>query len=348
MAENREGLTINEIARLAGVSRSTVSRVLTGHPNVKPQTRKLVEEVIRKSNYRPNPIAQGLVKGSLKMIGLLVGDIRNSFYAELARGVEDVAHKAGYMVVFFNSDYDIDRELFYLQGAQQFAFSGLILMSILDGQELVPVLRNIKCPIVMLNRYMRSFETDVVIVDNFQGAYLATKHLIELGHTHIAHLSGPALSTASQERIAGFKQALQDHGIKCMERDIVEGDLLLESGRQFAERWIAQSNRPTGIFVANDFMALGVIDVFLRKGVKIPDHVSIVGYDDLPYARVAPIDLTTVRQPHYQMGATAMEFLLQRIRGEAEFTQRITFMPELVVRSTTAPPPKDAMQGTTS
>jgi LacI family transcriptional regulator len=337
MAKKREGLTINEIARLAGVSRSTVSRVLTGHPNVKPKTRKLVEEIIRESNYRPNPIAQGLVRGNLNMIGLLVGDIRNPFYAEITRGVEDVAHKAGYMVVFFSSEYDIERELFYLQGAQQFGFSGLILMSILDGQELVPVLKNIKCPIVMLNRYIRSFETDVVVVDNFQGGYLATKHLIELGHIHIAHLSGPSLSTASQERIAGFKQALKDYGIKHHERDIVQGDLTMESGRQFAQKWLSQSKRPTGVFVANDLMALGVMDVFLRQGIKIPDDVSIVGFDDLPYAQVKPVNLTTVRQPHYQMGATAMSFLIQRIRGEATFAQRMTFMPELVVRSSTAP-----------
>ncbi|MBH8605474.1 LacI family DNA-binding transcriptional regulator [Thermoactinomyces sp. CICC 10522] len=341
MAENREGLTINEIARLAGVSRSTVSRVISGHTNVKPETRKLVEEVIRKSNYRPNPIAQGLVKGSLKMIGLLIGDIRNPFYAEIARGVEDVAHKSGYMVVFFNSDYDIDRELFYLQAAQQFSFSGLVLMSVLDTQELVPVLKNIKCPIVMLNRYIRSLETDVVLVDNFQGGYLAAKHLIELGHTRIAHLAGPSLSTASRERIAGFKQALREYGIKINERDIVQGDLRLESGCQFARRWLSQSNRPTGIFVANDIMALGVMDEFQKQGVNIPNDVSIVGYDDLPYAGVKQIGLTTIRQPHYQMGAMAMSFLIERIRNTETFTQRMTFMPELVVRSTTAPVSKE-------
>ena len=141
MEKRRDHLTINEIARLAGVSRSTVSRVISGHPNVKRETRELVESVIQEANYRPNSIAQGLAKGTLNMIGLLVGDIRNPFYAEIARGVEDVAHQSGYMVVFFNSDYDMKRELFYLQAAQQFNFSGLILMSVLDNRAWYPFTR---------------------------------------------------------------------------------------------------------------------------------------------------------------------------------------------------------------
>lgn len=333
--KHRGNLTINEIARLAGVSRSTVSRVIRGHPNVKQETRELVESVIKQANYRPNSIAQGLAKGTLNMIGLLIGDIRNPFYAEIARGVEDAAHQAGYMVVFFNSDYQMNRELFYLQAAQQFNFSGLILMSVLDNQELIPVLKNMNCPIVMLNRYIRSLETDVVLVDNIKGGYLATKHLIELGHSKIAHLSGPSLSTAGQGRLEGYRKAFTESGLEIREDDIVEGNLQMESGRQYARRWLLQSDRPSGIFVANDIMALGLIDELQRNGVRIPEDVSVIGYDDLPYTSVRQIDLTTIRQPTYQMGATAMRYLIKRVRGEATGTQKKTYMPELVIRSTT-------------
>lgn len=335
MEKRRDHLTINEIARLAGVSRSTVSRVISGHPNVKRETRELVESVIQEANYRPNSIAQGLAKGTLNMIGLLVGDIRNPFYAEIARGVEDVAHQSGYMVVFFNSDYDMKRELFYLQAAQQFNFSGLILMSVLDNRALVPVLQDKDTPIVLLNRYIRSLETDVVLVDNVQGGFLATKHLIELGHSKIAHLSGPALSTAGQGRLEGYKKALREFDLEIRERDIVEGDLQMESGRAFARKWMNQSDRPTAVFVANDIMALGLIDEFERNGVRVPDDVSVVGYDDLSYVGVKQIDLTTIRQPTYQMGTTAMKYLIERIRGKATFIQKMTYMPELVIRSTT-------------
>ncbi|MFB5192847.1 LacI family DNA-binding transcriptional regulator [Alicyclobacillus fastidiosus] len=341
MASERD-LTINEIAQAAGVSRSTVSRVLTGHPNVKPATRKIVEQVIEELHYRPSSVAQGLARGSLNMIGLLIGDIRNTFYAEIARGVEDMAHDLGFMVVICDTDYDMRREQFYFQGVQQFALSGLIVMSVLDQQELLPVLKSIRCPIVMLNRYVRSFESDVVLVDNVEGSYLATKHLIELGHERIGHLSGSTFSTASRDRTLGFERALHDFGIGRRDYDIQEGDLTVERGKRYAEWWLQadSSNRPTAIFAANDLMALGVIDVFTSNGVKIPDDVSIIGYDDLPLTSLAPISLTTIRQPHYEMGVTAMSFLSKRLEQEVDGVQRKIFRPELVIRKTTGAPKK--------
>ncbi|WP_146821389.1 LacI family DNA-binding transcriptional regulator [Alicyclobacillus suci] len=336
---NQRDLTIYEIAKAAGVSRSTVSRVLTGHPNVKPATRMMVEKVIEELHYRPSSVAQGLARGQLNMIGLLIGDIRNTFYAEIARGVEDIAHEAGYMVVICDTDYDIKREQFYFHGVQQFALSGLIVMSVLDQQELIPVLQSIRCPIVMLNRYVRSFDTDVVLVDNVEGSYLATRHLIELGHHRIGHLAGSALSTASRDRTLGFQRALEDYGIEREDSDIQEGDLTIERGRRYGQWWLEADSRrrPTAIFAANDLMALGIIDVLASHGVKIPDDVSIVGYDDLPLTGLAPISLTTVRQPHYDMGVTAMTFLKQRIEQKVENVQRKIFRPELVVRKTTGP-----------
>lgn len=335
---DKPALTINEIARVAGVSRSTVSRVLTGHPNVKPKTRAKVEEVMQELNYKPSPLAQGLATGTLNMVGLLIGDIRNPFYAEIARGVEDAANEKGYMVVFCNTDYDLKKELFYLRGAGQFGFSGLITMSVMDAEELTPVLSNLNCPIVLLNRYLHAFETDVVVVDNFQGGYAAGKYLAELGHTRIAHVSGPMLSTASQERMSGFKTALHDSGIKLNDRDVFSGDLRMESGQKYAERWLNQTSRPTAIFAANDLMALGVMDALERSQVKVPEDVSVMGYDDLPFVSVKPISLTTVRQPHYQMGVAAMSLLIDRIRGVETCFQRVTYRPELIIRDTTAGP----------
>lgn len=335
----RTNVTIKQIASLAGVSRSTVSRVLTGHPNVKPATREKVERIIRELDYRPSSLAQGLSRGSVNIVALLVGDIRNPFYSEVARGVEDVASQAGYMVVFCDTDYQNERENQYLKMAQQYGFAGLIMMTAMDTDELIPVMENVKCPIVLLNRYISTYSTDTVLVDNVHGGYIVGQHLAKLGHRQIGFLGGPKSSSASRERAKGFYQAISDFGIQIESRNVVEGDLKMESGYRYGKAWLRKKqNQPTAIFAANDLMALGVMQALQEEGVRIPEDVSIVGYDDLPVSKVPAISLTTVRQPQYQMGSVAMKILLERIRENSDCVpQRIVYTPELIVRRTTAP-----------
>jgi LacI family transcriptional regulator len=334
--EREGGLTIEKIAKLAGVSRSTVSRVITGHPNVKAATRQRVEKVIQEVNYSPNSIARGLARGTLNIVALLVGDIRNPFYSEIARSVEDIASREGYMVVLCDTDYDFKKEKLYLNAAKQYGFAGLILMTAMDSEELIPVLDGMQCPVVLLNRYIHSYESDVVLVDNYQGGYMVAQHLTELGHRHIGFLAGPELSTASSERGKGFRQGLEDAGIKLKSSDIAYGNLQMPSGYEYGKKISRMKRRPTAIFAGNDLMALGIIQALSEEGIRVPEDISIVGYDDLPVTSVSPIALTTVRQPQSQMGEVAMSMLIERIQGSQAGSRRVVYQPQLIIRKTTA------------
>lgn len=328
-------LTIYEIAKLAGVSRSTVSRVITGNENVKASTREHVERVVAEFGYRPNSIARGLVKGSLDLVGLMVGDIRNPFYSEIARGVQDVAGEFGYLVVLYDTDYLLKRERLFLEAAQQHGFSGLILLSALDEKTLMPLLADFKGPIVLLNRYIQSFITDVVLVDNFLGGYIAGQYLTELGHKNIGYLAGPQRSTASRERGEGFLKAIHDAGAQLESDLVIYGDLRMSTGYEYGKRWIKKKRTSTAVFAANDLMALGIMKAFIEFGIIIPNDVSIMGYDDLSVSELAAVPLTTVRQPQYEMGVAAMSRLVQRMKGNVGAVERKVYKPELVVRNST-------------
>lgn len=335
MSSEKKNLTIKDISKLSGVSRSTVSRVLTGSTKVKASTRKKIEEVINETNYSPSPLAQGLVKGNLNIIALLIGDIKNPFYSEIAKLVEAVAHKAGYMVVLCDTDYNFEKELMYLTTVQKNNFAGLIMMTVLNSEELTSVLNKIHCPIVMLNRYNPSFNGDVVIVNNYQGGYEVGKYLAALGHTSIGFLSGPENSTASQNRSNGFLQAMNDYNITLAEENIMHGDLRMESGLVYAERWLNNKIKPSAVFAANDLMALGLMKRLQEEEIDIPKDVSIVGYDDLPVSGIKSVSLTTVQQPHYKMGEVATNMLLERINQNDEPSRKIVFEPKLIIRDTT-------------
>jgi LacI family transcriptional regulator len=328
--------TINDIAKLAGVSRSTVSRVLTNNPNVNPTTREKVQKIIDTYNYHPNSLARGLVLGKIDVIALIIGDIRNPFYSEMTWVIENILNQNGYMVVLCDSEYMIEKEELYLKAAKQYGFAGVVLTSALENDRINAAIKSLTCPVILLNRYIKSFQGDVVVTDNFQGGYIATKHLIELGHTKIAILTGPINSTSSSERFNGYKSALETFGLEYREELVDYGDLKMETGYKYGCALLEKDKYlPTAVVAGNDLMAIGIMEAYQKAGKSIPEHLSIVGFDDIPIASITSINLTTVRQPFYQMGEIVPELLLKQINNEQYSHRKIILTPELIIRGTT-------------
>ncbi|MDK2798486.1 MAG: LacI family transcriptional regulator [Clostridiales bacterium] len=328
-------ITISDIAKIAGVSRSTVSRVLTNNPNVNPKTREKVRKVIDNYNYSPNSLARGLALGKINVIALIIGDIRNPYYAELTWVIENILNQNGYMVVLCDSEYDIEKEELYLKAAKQYGFAGVIMTSAMESDNLNALLKSMNCPVLLLNRYIKAFEGDVVILDNFAAGYIATRHLIELGHTEIGFLTGPVNSSSSMERFNGYKHALEVFDFEYHEDFITHGDLKMETGHKYGLSLLKKSNRPTAVLAGNDLMAIGIMEAYKANGMTIPDHLSIVGFDDIPIASIASINLTTIRQPFNKLGNIVSDLILKRINNETSEYKKIIVNPELIVRGTT-------------
>ncbi|BCV21401.1 LacI family DNA-binding transcriptional regulator [Moorella sp. Hama-1] len=326
-------ITIKDIARKSGVSSSTVSRVLTNHPSVDPKTREEVQKVIDRLGYRPSHIARGLVKGKIDIVALIIGDIRNPFYAELTRTIKEFLNKEGYMVVVCDSDYDPDKEEAYIRTADVYGFAGIIMITAMETETLLKQLKTINCPVVLLNRYLPSIETDFISVDNYTGGYLAGKHLLDLGHRNIAILAGHKNSSATYDRLNGFLDVFKQYNVNIDKERIVYGNLQWDSGYNFGKLLLNQYKDATAVFCGNDLMAIGLIEALNEYGKRVPEDFSIVGYDN---NNIAPIvKLTTIHQPHLELGQAAAEVLLERMRGYKGAYKRIIFNPKLIVRKST-------------
>ena len=331
-------IDINYIAQMAGVSRSTVSRVLTKKSNVKEATRIKIEQVMEELNYHPNSMARGLATGKQNIIALVISDIRNPFYAQLVWTISAALREKGYLMTLYNSFGKHKDEL--LWSLLDYGFSGLIFADARNEQEFSDFLEKASCPIVLVNRKLGIGNGyDTISVDNVQGGYLATKHLLDLGHRKIAMLKGPAISTTSQGRYDGYLYALKEAGITPRKEYIYSGVLTMESGREFARNIILNSsNPPTAVFVGGDLMSYGVMSTCLESGMKIPEDLSIVGFDDIPFSGTAMIDLTTVAHPYQQIGELVAEKIILRIENPEKPVEQISLLPNLVLRGTTAPP----------
>lgn len=334
-SRNLKKLTIKDIASKSGISRSTVSRVLSDNPHVNEQTRARVRSVIKEMNYIPNRLAQGLVTGKINVVGLIVGDIRNPYFSEITRAVEEVLNANGYLVVLCDSAYNPDKEADFLNVSRELRFASIIMTSAMDNAGLIGNLSKLACPVVLLNRYLQGFRTDVVSFDNQYGAYLVAEHVIKLGHRHFKALMGPAQSSSTIDREKGYRKAFADHDIPCAEDAFVYGDLRFETGYQFGLGLLKQKDRPTAVLAGNDFMAIGIIKAYIDNGLKVPDDLSVTGFDDIQMAGMSAVPLTTIRQPQVEMGRQAAQLALDRMRGNKSLPRRIIFDAELIVREST-------------
>jgi len=329
--------SLQDVAERAKVSIATVSRVLNKSDKVVPETRAIVEQALRELGYRPSRVARRLrmKDGRAHLVGLIMPDIQNPFYAEIARGVEDAAYAAEYALLLCNSDENPDKERFYLDVMRSESVDGIVLPPFDDTDSAVIDIAATGMPVVCVDRSMVKLKTDLVEVDNHRGAFEAVSHLLDKGHKHIALIEGRAQVSTSRERRRGYLDALAERGITVRKDLIRAGDFKQESGRVLANELLALRKPPTALFVCNNLMTVGALATIHQRGLRVPQDVAIVGFDDLPWAEALDPPLTVVRQPAYEVGRQAMELLLKRIMEPERAPVTVRLLPELVTRRST-------------
>lgn len=334
----------SDIAKMAGVSVSSVSRVLNGDPGVKPEKREAVLQAMRETGYRQNPLLYGPAQGQpgSKTIGLVLPNLCNPFFAQLAAGIQDELLERGYLLSVFNTYFDPARERHSLallrESAAAGATAGLIISSCLTDSEAEHGLRDLHCPITLLDRALEAPACNSVIQDNFQAGYQAAKHLLELGHRDILFLAGVPNSRSSMDRVEGYRKALESAFIPVDEGRITCGEMGLGRGEAAARAWLELPQpRPTAVIAANDETAIGFMDACRHRGVRIPGDLSVVGFDDIAIAALNGVSLTTVHQSIGEMVKSAVEATLLSVEDPAAASVRkLLLQPQLVVRRSTA------------
>jgi LacI family transcriptional regulator len=327
--------TIREVAESAGVSYATVSHVINNTRLVSQETRARVLAAMDALNYRPNALARSLRQGRTNTLGLVLPDSANPFFAEISRSIEDEAFKKGYSVFLCNTELDTERELFYVDVLSNKQVDGIIFVAAGDQADSLDFLVRRNMPVVMIDRDVPNVEVDAVLTDNKLGGYLATCHLLELGHRRIACIAGPSSITPSAERIIGYRKALEEAGISYDENLIIRGDYHAQSGMEITHSILKMDPRPTAIFCLNDLMALGALRAAAEAGCSVPQDLAVVGYDDLELAHFTNPPLTTIAQPKKEVGAQAISLLVDRISRKSRPPSRLVLPPELIVRRST-------------
>ncbi|MGO1120609.1 LacI family DNA-binding transcriptional regulator [Rhodovibrionaceae bacterium A322] len=333
--------TIEDVARLADVSIATVSRVVHSPDKVAERTRLKVQEAIARSGYAPNVLARNLRRRSSGMILVLLPDIGNPFFSSILSGIESLARQAGYGVIIGNTDNRPDKEEVYLSYLRGNQADGVILLTgHLPHGATVADLPTLP-PMVALSERVSGDVVPFVGIENVSAAQMATDHLLALGHRRIAHVKGPEGNILTDRRLQGYQQALQAAGIAPDAALVVPGAFSIESGRQAVELLWQQSPRPTALFCASDEIAIGALLELTRKGVSVPQEVSVVGFDDIQFASCTTPPLTTLHQPREQMGQAAMSLLLELLADDRKGGTRPARAPvllpaELVQRQSTA------------
>jgi DNA-binding LacI/PurR family transcriptional regulator len=326
--------SLQEVARRAKVSIATVSRVLNESDKVVPETRAVVQKALRELGYRPNRVARRLrmKDGRAHLVGLIIPDIQNPFYAEIARGVEDAAYAARYALLLCNSDENPEKERFYLDVMRDESVDGIVLPPFNDTDRAVAEIAKTDIPIVCVDRSLSNVKTDLVEVDNYEGALQAVNLILDKGHRDIGLIEGRAQVSTSRERRRGYIDALIARGITPRKELMRAGDFKQESGRVLAHEMFELRKPPTALFVCNNLMAVGALGALHQRNLRVPADVGVVGFDDLPWAEALDPPLTVVRQPAYAVGRQAMELLLKRIMEPTRPPIVVRLMPELVIR----------------
>jgi LacI family transcriptional regulator len=341
--------TIADVARLAGVSKSTVSRVLNENMHyMRPETRERVALAISTLGYNPSSVARSLTSKRTHAVGLLVSDVSNPFYPDVIHGVEDVALSNGYDVFLCNTNYDVERGKAYALSLVSKQVDGVLIMTSNVSDEWMQDLVRCQVPVVILDWDTREIPHSAmrsILIDFDTGIQSAVDHLLSLGHTRLAHVSGPLRYPTSRQRRDSFLRALSRRGIDPSEVAVIEGNLRIDGGATALHQLMKMPNRPTAVFAANDLMAMGMIWSAADCGIKIPHDLSVIGLDDISLAAEIHPPLTTVSLPRYEIGRLAMKMLLE-VQNDPLIMEKMTDRHCIVqsgfaVRKTTTVPCTD-------
>ncbi|NIK76515.1 LacI family transcriptional regulator [Paenibacillus castaneae] len=326
--------TIKDVAKLAGVSVATVSRFINKNGYVNEETKLRVEQAIDKLQYERNAMARGLATKKTETIALILPDISNPFFPELARAVEDVARTYGYTVILCNSDNQVNKEKGYIHVLKQRYIDGILFASHTLGAEEVGLMKKNNIPFVVLDRVPAEVECSVVRSKNFEGAQIAFQHLQEVGCRKIAHIYGPQELATAKERLMGYEQLAREFDWFSPSL-MVQGDFTIDGGGIAVELLMSRHPDIDGIFIGNDLMALGAMKKLKQMGIHVPDQVAICGFDGIHLTKIADPELTTIAQPTYEIGMMATRLLIKKIEGLMEEDQTHEFDVTLLSRGST-------------
>jgi len=324
--------TIYEVSKLAGVSLATVSRVMNNSGNVRANTRKKVEQAIEELGYRPNSMAQSLASKRSNSVGILIPELYGPFFGVMLSSVEAELRKAGKRVVITAGHSDEAKERDCIEFLLGSSCDALILHVYSVPPEYLVELNKGPVPIISLNSYIPELEDQCIYLDNEHGGYIATKSLLEHGHTELAYISGPHWKSDSFKRLAGHRRAMQEYGLDVNEQLIIEGDFEEASGRE-AMQQLLQTNIPfTGLVCANDEMAAGAMDIARAQNLKVPDDISVIGYDNVFFTNYLYPKLSSIGCRITEMGQMAARCVLKKAYAEKDLEIQNTFKPHLVLR----------------
>jgi LacI family transcriptional regulator len=327
-------VTMAQVAREAHVSLMTVSRVINNKEGVSQTTRERVQAVIEQLGYRPSDIARGLVTKHTGTLGLVMPDVANPFFAEVARGAEHVAYDAGYNLFLCSTGEDTQRELEMLQSLEEKRVDGVMVCSSRLEEDVLEEAIAGHPAVVLVSRRLESDDVGIVMINDVAGGQMAAEHLLRAGHRAIGFLAGPPISESGRGRAKGYRATLTAAGVS-LNPDWTRHCLpTVEGGREIAREVLTAHSELSALFCHNDLIAIGALQACADLGLAVPADVAIVGYDDIPLAALVSPPLTTCRVPRYEMGAEAMRLLLEKISGSLEEGCReITVQPELVIRA---------------
>jgi DNA-binding LacI/PurR family transcriptional regulator len=329
--------TIKDVAKLAGVSVSTASLAMNNKPRVSEKTRIKVHRAAKILGYHPNVIARGLVSGRTETLGLIIPHTASyvfsfPYFAEVVRGIGNTANNFGYRLILSTTSTETAQESAYIRMVKEGFIDGLILLDIRLRDERITELRRLNFPFILIGRDPWSEGISYVDSDNINGTSKATQHLINLGHKRIIFINGPSDYAVSFDRLEGYRRALEEAGLSYSSNLVKNSDFRQESGYRTIKELLAASYDFTALLAASDLMAMGAIKAIKERGLKVPEDIAVIGFDDIPAAGFADPPLTTVRQPIYQIGSLAAEILIRTLQKERVKKNQIVMPTELVIR----------------
>lgn len=324
--------TIIDVSKASGFSKSTVSKVLRNESYVKHSTKERIIGIIKELGYQPDEIARSLVlKKTINFIGLIIPDITNPFFSEVALGVEAEAKKRNCNVILCNTNYDEAEEKKYINILIRNRALGLLLATPSINDKNIKQLLEMNYPFVLITRKVKGLKTNIVTIDHFKSSKMVIDYLVKKGHVKIAHFSGNEEVYGIIRRLEGYKAALKNNNLKINSKFIFKNAISIEGGYKCAEELIKMGERPTAIFATDDLVAIGAMEYFLANGYKIPEDFSIIGYDNIKMTALKSINLTTVNQPKFDLGAESVEILFRQIENSPDFKPTICFLESKIV-----------------